>query len=50
MKKIYDFDTHKLWWHLGRVNAWKRGEDIVPIQLDLGSTLLCNQKCMYCLY
>ena len=50
MKKIYDFDTHKLWWHLGRVNAWKRVEDIVPIQLDLGSTLLCNQKCIYCLY
>ena len=50
MKKKYDFDNHKLWWHLDRVNAWKRGEDIVPIQLDLGSTLLCNQKCIYCLY
>jgi len=48
--KKYDFDTHKLWWHLEDVLKWKNGKLIVPLQIDLGATLLCNQNCVYCLY
>lgn len=41
-------DSHKLLWHLDRVNAWLNGERIVPLHIDMGITTGCNMACTYC--
>lgn len=44
----YNMDGHKLLWHLDRVNAWRNGERIVPLHIDMGITTGCNMACTYC--
>jgi len=43
-------DGHKLWLpeHRDRLEAWRRGERIVPITIDMALTRSCNYKCVYC--
>jgi len=41
-------DSHKLLWHLDRVEQWRRGERIAPLHIDLGITTGCNLGCIYC--
>ncbi|MAH03311.1 radical SAM protein [Candidatus Pacearchaeota archaeon] len=41
-------DGHKLAWHKDRVEAWLKGERIVPITIDYALTRACNFKCTYC--
>ena len=48
VKDKYRMDSHKLLWHLDRVNAWVRGERIAPLHIDLGITTGCNMRCIYC--
>lgn len=48
MSDIYIMDGHKLIWHPDRVNAWMRGEPIVPLHIDAGLSKGCNIKCQYC--
>ncbi len=41
-------DGHKLLWHLDRLAAWRRGERIAPIHIDMGLSKGCNLRCRYC--
>lgn len=50
MADAYRMDSHKLLWHLDRVNALQRGERIAPLYLDVGITQTCNVRCSYCYY
>lgn len=39
---------HKLFHHLGPLSSWKKGEYFPPLQVELGPTYRCNQKCLWC--
>lgn len=41
-------DSHKLIYHPDRVAAWNRGENIYPIELEIGLTNACNHRCIFC--
>ena len=50
-KKIDDkwnMDSHKLFWHLDRVEAWQRGEKVAPLHIDMGISSGCNMACTFC--
>jgi radical SAM protein with 4Fe4S-binding SPASM domain len=44
----YRIDTHKLMYHVNRVNDWLRGEDVYPIYVELSPIGACNQRCTFC--
>jgi radical SAM protein with 4Fe4S-binding SPASM domain len=48
MEDKFMMDSHKLIWHLDRVNKWKNDERIAPLHIDLGITTGCNIACTYC--
>lgn len=48
MKDKYRMDSHKLYWHPDRVAAWKKGETIAPLHIDVGLSKGCNIACEYC--
>ena len=50
MADAYLMDSHKLLWHLDRVNDWLGGKQIAPLYLDMGITQTCNVSCSYCYY
>ncbi len=41
-------DGTKILWHADRVEAWKRGERIAPITIDMALTRTCNYACTFC--
>lgn len=41
-------DSHKLIFHPDRVAAWKRGELIYPIEMEIGISGACNHRCIFC--
>ena len=41
-------DGSKIAWHTDRVEAWKRGERIAPITIDMALTRACNYSCGFC--
>lgn len=41
-------DSHKLIFHPDIVSKWKRGENIYPIELEIGLTNACNHRCIFC--
>ena len=41
-------DGHKLPWHQDKVDAWKRGERIAPITIDMALTRKCDYACGFC--
>lgn len=41
-------DSHKLIYHPERVARWQRGENIYPIELEIGLTNSCNHRCIFC--
>ena len=41
-------DATKIAWHTDRVEAWKRGERIAPITIDMALTRACNYSCGFC--
>ncbi len=45
----FRLDGHKLLYHLDIVNAWKKGERVAPISIDMGLTKFCNTACIYCI-
>ncbi len=50
-KKVNDkwnMDSHKLFWHLDRVEAWQRGDKVAPLHLDMGISSGCNMACTFC--
>lgn len=41
-------DTHKLIYHPETVARWLKGENIYPIELEIGLTNACNHRCIFC--
>ena len=41
-------DSHKLAYHLDRVNAWEEGERIAPVSVDMSLTRACSAMCSFC--
>lgn len=44
----YRIDSHKLVYHVGRVNDWLNGADIYPIYMEVSPAGACNHRCTYC--
>lgn len=41
-------DSHKLMLHPQTVARWIQGENIYPIELEIGLTNTCNHRCIFC--
>lgn len=41
-------DSHKLIYHPDVVARWAKGENIYPIELEIGLTNACNHRCIFC--
>ncbi len=41
-------DSHKLIYHPDVVARWLKGENIYPIELEVGLTNACNHRCIFC--
>ncbi len=41
-------DSHKLSYHMDRVNAWENGERIAPVSVDMSLTRACGAMCSFC--
>ena len=41
-------DSHKLSYHMDRVNAWENGERISPVSVDMALTRACGAMCSFC--
>lgn len=41
-------DSHKLSYHMDRVNAWEAGERIAPVSVDMALTRGCGAMCSFC--
>lgn len=41
-------DSHKLIYHPEVVTRWQRGENIYPLELEIGLTNACNHRCVFC--
>lgn len=48
MKKNLRIDSHKLIYHPEVVARWMNGENIYPIELEIGLTNACNHRCIFC--
>lgn len=47
---VYDLllDHTKIGWYEDRVKAWKRGERVAPVTMDVAWTRQCNAACVFC--
>jgi hypothetical protein len=43
-----ELDGTKIGWYRDRVEAWKRGERIAPITMDVAWTRKCAAACNFC--
>ncbi len=41
-------DSHKLIYHPDVVAKWRKGENIYPIEMEVGLTNACNHRCIFC--
>lgn len=41
-------DSHKLSYHMDRVNAWEAGARIAPVSVDMSLTRACGAMCSFC--
>ncbi len=44
----FKIDSHKLMYHIDRLNKWERGEVIFPIYIEVSPTGTCNHRCVFC--
>ncbi len=44
----YRIDGHKLMYHVDRLDAWRQGQDIYPIYLEISPAGGCNHRCTFC--
>ncbi len=44
----FRIDSHKLLFHPERVAAWRAGEDIAPIYMEVSPAGACNHRCRFC--
>ncbi|MBF0465113.1 MAG: radical SAM protein [Nitrospirae bacterium] len=48
MTDKYRIDSHKLIYHVDRVNSWLNGDDVYPIYLEISPSGTCNHRCTFC--
>lgn len=46
----FRIDSHKLIYHVSRVNDWLKGVDIYPIYIEVGLFGGCNHRCIFCAF
>jgi len=44
----YGIDRHKLHYHVERVAAWKKGEHVYPLYMEISPSGACNHRCIFC--
>lgn len=44
----YRIDSHKLIYHVFRVNDWLKGKTVYPIYMEVSPSGACNHRCTYC--
>ncbi len=44
----YLIDSHKLYYHVSRLNDWFNGRLIYPIYMEISPSGACNHRCSYC--
>lgn len=44
----YRIDSHKLLYHVSRVNDWLQGKVIYPIYMEISPSGACNHRCTFC--
>lgn len=44
----YRIDSHKLIYHVSRVNDWLEGKLTYPIYVEIATSGTCNHRCTYC--
>ena len=44
----FKIDSHKLSYHIRRLNQWLDGENIYPIYLEISPSGACNHRCIFC--
>ena len=44
----YRMNSHKLYWHLDKVNDFINGKSVIPLHMDIGIAKGCNIACVYC--
>ncbi|MBM3245882.1 MAG: radical SAM protein [Candidatus Omnitrophica bacterium] len=44
----FKIDSHKLMYHLPRVNDWLQGRSIYPVYMEISPAGSCNHRCVYC--
>lgn len=44
----YRIDSHKLLYHVSRVNDWLQGKVIYPIYMEISPSGACNHRCAFC--
>lgn len=46
----YRIDSHKLMYHVPRVNDWLDGKLVFPVYMEISPVGSCNHRCMFCAY
>ena len=44
----YRIDSHKLMYHVPRVNDWLQGKMVYPIYMEVSPSGTCNHRCVFC--
>ena len=44
----YRIDSHKLVYHVSRVNDWLNGKTIYPVYMEISPSGACNHRCTFC--
>lgn len=44
----FKIDSHKLMFHVARINDWLNGKLIYPIYMEISPSGSCNHRCSYC--
>ncbi|MFC1570447.1 radical SAM protein [Candidatus Omnitrophota bacterium] len=44
----YRIDSHKLIYHVSRLNDWGKGENVYPLYMEVSPAGACNHRCTYC--
>src|SRR3989338_10433249 len=47
-RKKFHLDTTKIAYHKDRVEAWRKGEKIATITIDMALTQKCSYACTFC--
>ncbi len=48
MEDYFRIDSHKLMFHIARVNDWLKGKIVCPIYLEIAPSGGCNHRCVFC--